>query len=283
MSELIYAGDTRQVLKNIGDEMIDTVVTSPPYFNLRDYGVEGQIGLEPSPNEYIEELKNVFSDVRRVLVPHGSLWLNVGDSYSPNKNLMGIPWRLAFALQDDGWWLRSDVIWHKTNALPSSVKDRPTTSHEYLFLLTKQPKYYFDADAIREPAEWARWGKQTTTKKDATGLSHGSSGAFPDRTKEEIQAKFGKTRNCRSVWSIPTKPFKGAHFATMPPALVERCLKATAPKGGTVLDPFMGAGTTLVVAKQMGLDAVGIELNSEYVAITEDRLSNTDSPCIPVS
>lgn len=307
--ELIYTGDVLEVLANFEDESVDTVVTSPPYWSQRDYGVEGQIGLESDPFTYVDRLAEVFEEVRRVLTLTGSLWLNMGDTFCSTapgtkgdklhargilsgvsetvaqsrvkvrpstpqgmkpKDLVGLPWMMAFALRDLGWYLRMDVIWQKPNILPESVKDRPTKAHEYLFLLTKSPKYYYNGDAIREPAEWARWGNQTTKKKDETGKSHGSQ--IPDRTKEEIAAKFGGTRNARSVWSIPTKPFKGSHFATMPPALAERCLKATGKPGGLVLDPFMGSGTTLVVAKQLGLDAVGIELNPDYVEIAQKRL-----------
>lgn len=258
-------------LETIPDSYVDTAWTSPPYWKLRDYGHPDQLGQERTPEEYVANLVEVFRELRRTLSDSGSLWLNLGDTYL-KKELLGLPWRVALALQADGWHLRSDIIWEKTNVLPSSVKDRPVTSHEYLFLLTKSFDYFYDREALREPAEWARWGAQRTKKVDETGIAHGSSGHFKDRSKEEIQATFGKTRNGRTVWRIPTVPFKKAHFATAPPELVRRCLRATCPSGGMVLDPFVGAGTTSVIAQELGLSSIGIDLKREYIELAKERL-----------
>ena len=267
----ILQGDSLEVLQDLPDGLVNTCVTSPPYWGLRDYGVDGQLGAEPSPEEYVERMVTIFREVRRVLRNDGTLWLNLGDSYvgtghkgqhrDPKyaqgrngqaralnnkvdglkpKNLVGIPWRVAFALQADGWYLRSDIIWHKPNAMPESVKDRPTKAHEYIFLLTKNPHYYYDADAVRE----------------------------------ETNTRSSRKRNRRSVWTVPTRPFKGAHFAVFPPDLIEPCILSSAPEGGIVLDPFFGSGTTGLVARKHGRHYVGIELNSEYIELSRKRIKS---------
>ena len=257
----LHHGDAATVLAEIPDGSVDCVVTSPPYFGLRDYGVEGQIGAEASPADFVGALVEVFREARRVLASDGTLWLNLGDSYSsgsrttyadtgkasrrisaarppsdlPGKNLLGIPWQVAFALQDDGWILRNDIIWSKPNAMPESVADRLSSRHEHLFMLTKSRRYYFDLNPIREVA--------------TTGAG-------------------GNGRNPGDVWAIPTQPFAEAHFATMPPALAERCVMAGCKPGGTVLDPFSGSGTTGHVAAKHGLRYIGIDLNAEYLDLS---------------
>jgi len=242
----IDQGDSLDLLRLMPDGCVQTVVTSPPYWGLRDYGCDGQIGLEPTPEEYVDCLVTVFREVWRVLRDDGVLWLNLGDSYAANrtyqvpddkwrdvgnshgtkvplglkpKDLCGIPWRVAFALQADGWYLRSDIIWNKLNPMPESVTDRPTKSHEYIFLLAKSQQYYYDAEAIKEPAAWERWGDQTTKKKNPGTVSW-----MPDKTKEELSQK--NTRNKRDVWTIATEGFSEAHFATFPSKLVEPCILA---------------------------------------------------------
>ena len=316
---VIYHGDTRAVLPELPAESVHCVVTSPPYWGLRDYGVDGQLGLERTPEEYVEAMVGVFREVRRVLKDAGTLWLNLGDSYAgagPSgasyesettkrraemkqdgafrlskalgergltyrdkkpiappglkpKDLVGIPWRLAFALQADGWWLRSDIIWSKPNPMPESVTDRPTKSHEYLFLLTKAARYYYDADAVREDAPYrfrAAGHKVARMTDEIDGLQR-TKGGF---AKNDIETT---SRNLRDVWTIPTQPYPGAHFATFPPKLVEPCLKAGCPVGGTVLDPFWGAGTVGVVAQDLHLKAIGIELNADYIDLSTKRLA----------
>lgn len=273
-----------------------TCVTSPPYYGLRDYGVEGQIGLEQTPEEYVASMVEVFREVHRVLRDDGTLWLNIGDSYYnyrpgkgqsmpkqsvssskqdlpdscprrgnkldglKEKDLIGIPWMLAFALRADGWHLRQDIIWNKPNPMPESVKDRCTKAHEYIFLLTKQPRYYFDADAIKEPAIYA--GDNRGARKDSRRGTKMNS----------VSGVTGEFKNKRSVWTVTTKPYRGAHFATFPKDLIAPCILAGAPEGGRVLDPFAGAGTTLCVAKENGRFGVGIELNPEYVKLAFSRL-----------
>lgn len=331
----ILQGDVIARLRDLPDESVHCVVTSPPYWGLRDYGVEGQIGMEPTPQEFVSRMAGVFEEVRRVLRGDGTLWLNLGDSYAGNgsaygeakstlqgskqsfrmgakrmpkrgyglkaKDLVGIPWRVAFALQDLGWWLRSEIIWAKPNPMPSSVKDRPTVAHETIFLPSKSARYYYDHEAVREAsqsksiqserslsfarevAEPARPGQGYSQHRDSRKVKVPDGwdrGAGPHgtihregRTKAEYQkVEILPGRNLRSVWTIPTHPFPAAHFATFPPALVEPCIKAGCPVGGVVLDPFFGSGTTGVVAKQLGRDFVGIELNPEYVAIARKRL-----------
>lgn len=265
MIDQIYLGDALAVLKTLPDDSLDCCVTSPPYWGLRDYCVEGQLGAEKTPGEYVERMVAVFREVRRVLKPTGTLWLNLGDTIH-KKQLQGIPWRVAFALQDDGWYLRSEIIWHKPNAMPESVKDRPTKAHEQVFMLAKSDRYFYDADAVREP--WADerqgWSGATRSKYEACA----------DRNDGGIVSKAKTSgRNRRSVWSIATKPFKGAHFAVMPAALVEPCVLAGSPVGGVILDPFFGSGTVGMVANQQGRHYIGIELNIEYINIARERLS----------
>lgn len=261
---LIIQGDTKVALPRLPDKSVQCVVTSPPYWSLRDYDIPGQIGLEPTVDQFINRLVEVFSEVKRVLADDGVMWLNIGDaytsgnrgyrapdkknpvramSYRPNtpdglkpKDLIGLPWRLAFALQRDGWYLRSDIIWHKPNSMPESVKDRPTRAHEYLFLLSKSEHYFYDYEAAQEPAA------------------------------------NGKMRNRRTVWSIPTQAFKGAHFATFPLALIEPCILAGSRPGDFVLDPFFGSGTVGVASNRLGRKYVGIELNPDYVQIASERI-----------
>lgn len=397
---MIIHGDCLSVLCGMAAESVQMCVTSPPYFNLRDYGTakwvggrkdcdhrkvsagtasiarstlgpnrdgvsgqasnghqqEGfkalcrkcgarredkQIGLEETPEQYVSSIVDVFREVRRVLRPNGTLWLNLGDSYAGSwgnqgrkdtrgtqrpingpiiqrlegyperqsfragnpqkngglaaKNLVGIPWRVAFALQADGWILRSDIIWAKPNPMPESVTDRPTKAHEYLFMLAKSPKYFYNADAIAEPANSAPGVRRDYGGSDGprdSGIGRGRCGpgknlALPQQTAgrrmvENVakaraagaahDSPFGATRNRRTVWTITPKPFKGAHFAAFPPALVEPCILAGSRPGDTVLDPFSGAGTTVMVAAQLGREGLGIELNPEYIALSEARI-----------
>jgi site-specific DNA-methyltransferase (adenine-specific) len=257
---IIFEGDALTVLRRLPENSVQCVVTSPPYWGLRDYNITDQIGLEPTLPQFINSLRTVFAEVRRVLKDDGIFWLNIGDGYTSGnrgwrapdkknparamsvrpdtpeglkpKDLLGIPWRLAFALQDDGWYLRADIIWNKPNAMPESVKDRPTRAHEYVFMFTKDERYYYDRRAIIEP----------------------------------------NGRNARSVWSIHTQAFPGAHFATFPPKLVEPCIRASTRPGDYVLDPFFGSGTVGIVARELGRRYVGIELHPEYVAIAAERL-----------
>ena len=296
----IHCMDNREGLKMLDDNSIDCCITSPPYWGLRDYGVEGQLGLESTPEEYVANLVEVFREVKRVLRDDGTLWLNLGDSYSGNcsqasnngragfgnarerlvnrkgeglkpKDLVGIPWRVAFALQADGWYLRQDIIWHKPNAMPESVKDRPTKSHEYIFLLTKSPKYYYDYEAIKEPLSIATVNDLKSRKTLNNKGTHGGTRKDLGRNRDEYVPKDGK-RNKRTVWTVATKPFSEAHFATFPEKLIEPCILAGCPEGGTVLDPFIGAGTTAVVARKLNRSYIGYELNPEYVKMANDRL-----------
>jgi len=299
----ILIGDNRDTLPTLPEKSVQTVVTSPPYYGLRDYGNDGQIGLEPTPDEYVAALVDVFREVRRVLRDDGTLWLNLGDSYASNpasggeqsskmtggehkrtpsigyrrpanlkpKDLIGIPWRVAFALQADGWYLRQDIIWHKPNPMPESVTDRCTKAHEYLFLLSKSARYYYDADAVRE-------GDQVYTRK--AGGYHNDIGTKPKggeyRNKGGIADKDTTTvgRNRRSVWTIATQPYSGAHFATFPPKLIEPCILAGSRPGDTVLDPFGGSGTTAGVALEHDRDAILCELSEEYAALIPDRINS---------
>ena len=276
-------------------------MTSPPYWGLRDYGTLGQIGLEASPQEYVSTLLKVFREVRRVLRPHGTLWLNIGDCYatgagkvgnspgggtqgkawvqrgkatSPNrlpieglkpKDLVGAPWRLAFAMQDDGWFLRQDIIWHKPNPMPESTRDRCTKAHEYVFLFAKQRHYYFDAKAIAEPATRSASGNTRRRKPAEYGIPGGAG-------RSSSVPWAGTHRNRRSVWTVPVRSFRGAHFATFPSALVEPCILAGSPAGGLVLDPFFGSGTTGVVARELGRDFLGLEINPDYARLAAARL-----------
>ncbi len=329
MTVKILVGDVFDRLAELPDKSVHCVVTSPPYWGLRDYGVSGQIGLEPTLGEHLETMVKVFAEVRRVMRPDATLWLNYGDCYatSPNgrsaadtkaaggddrtfrdkpfstvggvlkpKDLCMIPNRLAIALQEAGWWVRSEIIWAKPNPMPESAKDRPTSSHEKIWLLSKSQRYYYDADAVRRPAvgdedaNGFRGGsyvngqpsaRQQVGNKRRSDKQSGHSrrhAGFNDRwdqmTKEEQQA-IGA--NLRNVWNIATKPFSEAHFATFPPQLAETCIKAGCPEGGTVLDPFGGSGTTGLVADRLERDAILIELNPEYAAMAERRIKG-DAP-----
>ena len=302
----IYNGDCLDILRGLPDGMAQTCVTSPPYYGLRDYGHAGQIGLEETPDAYVARLVDVFREVRRVLRDDGTCWLNLGDSYgraggtdrkisstgkvgntlktlkmlpcrkqSPpdgvkDKDLLGIPWMVAFALRADGWWLRQDIIWHKPNPMPESVTDRCTKAHEYVFLLSKSARYFYDAAAIAEEAERGDAGSRFDQGKTARHqLDRQACGARIDDGR----------RNARSVWPIATQPYSGAHFATMPPALAERCIKAGSKPGDMVLDPFGGAGTTGLVADRLGRHAALIELNPEYARLARERIM-ADAPLL---
>ena len=307
-----YLGDALTVLRDLPDGSANCCVTSPPYWGLRDYQVEGQLGLEPTPDEYVAAMVEVFREVRRVLRDDGTLWLNLGDSYNAYngnagpgsgfsrgsacdterpklesghglrtkglkpKDLVGIPWRVAFALQADGWWLRQDIIWHKPNPMPESVTDRCTKAHEYVFLLAKSERYYFDAKAIQE--EWTSGRDDMRKHGVRTGAAYLQQGAVADNTNkgereaERDQHNYEGGRNRRSVWTVTTKPFKGAHFATFPPDLIQPCILAGCPAGGVVLEPFLGSGTTAMVAQNNGCGCIGIELNPDYMKIAKRRV-----------
>ncbi len=299
MTTTILTGDCRDILPTLDAGSAQCVVTSPPYFGLRNYGVDGQIGLEPTVEAFVAEMVAVFREVRRALRGDGTVWLNLGDSYnaagrdghgtrvgykqgtnraSANgsdtsrptaaglkpKDLIGIPWRVAFALQSDGWYLRQDIIWHKPNPMPESVTDRCTKSHEYLFMLTKSPRYYYDAKAIAEPSQDATNYRPSKPKGSFQDKGEPLPGRLAFRHTTEM-------RNRRSVWTIATQPTKNAHFATFPEALVEPCILAGSRPGDTVMDPFAGSGTTLRVATRLGRHGVGIELNPAYVPMIERR------------
>ena len=298
----IEFGDCRETMRKWAAQGIkaQTCVTSPPYFGLRDYGHEGQIGLEETPEQYISAMVEVFSCVWDVLEDDGTLWLNIGDSYAGNnsrasnngragfgnarekvvnrtgeglktKDLIGIPWMLAFALRADGWYLRQDIIWSKPNPMPESVQDRCTKAHEYIFLLSKSHKYYFDHVAIKEPA--------TTVENRPSGIVRDRVYDYDSKQKEMGRARGGEetpeptTRNRHSVWNVATKPYSGAHFAVFPTELIEPCILAGAPVGGIVLDPFMGSGTTAQVAQDLGRQYIGCELNPEYGKLQQKRLA----------
>lgn len=315
---LIHA-DVLDGLRSLPDASVQCVVTSPPYWGLRDYGVAGQLGLERTPDEYVARMVEVFAEVRRVLRDDGTLWLNIGDSYcntdkwgggGPNtgkqtvaaggdvpswavrskkeaidgikpKDLVGIPWRLAFGLQADGWYLRSDIIWSKPNPMPESVTDRPTKAHEYLFLLSKSARYFYDAGAIAEPCVWGVPNSPESIKSPySQGFTRRSNNfnrggvriKHGEGSNERYEADENSTRNRRTVWTIATEPFPEAHFATFPTALVEPCILAGSKVGDTILDPFNGSGTTGVVALSHQRDYIGIELNADYVAMARRRL-----------
>jgi len=309
----IYIGDAVEGMKQLENESVQTVVTSPPYWGLRDYGQEAQLGLESTPHEFIENLCKVFDEVWRVLADDGTLWVNLGDSYASfrdsksvpdslregdgtavgqasngnpemlrqsglkHKDLVGIPWRFAFAMQDRGWYLRQDIIWAKPNPMPESVKDRCTKSHEYVFLLTKKPRYYFDHEVIRERGVMTRGDSAGSSQRNTIkthGVGGGNSGinVAKEKLAKEIEEKGFSTRNKRSVWTVATKSFKGAHFATYPTELIEPCILAGSKEGDTVLDPFSGSGTTGQVAMQHNRNYIGLELNPDYAKISEKRL-----------
>ena len=304
MKTEILNGDCIEMMKTLPDRSVNCCVTSPPYFGLRDYGHEGQIGLEETPEAFVQKMVEVFREVKRVLRDDGTLWLNLGDSYAGSgkgrnadgshqeggkqgtnkgtvlgslvktyaqdckpKDLIGIPWMVAFALRADGWYLRQDIIWHKPNPMPESVQDRCTKAHEYIFLLSKSPKYYYDIEPIREPV------------KPTSGVINGVSLMGDHRLKEggrkteKRQYDEIKGANKRSVWSVNTKSYTGAHFATYPPELIRPCILAGCPKGGVVLDPFGGSGTTAEVAMEEGRNAILCELNPEYIPLINQRLS----------
>jgi len=274
---MILIGDAKEKLKELETESIQSVITSPPYWGLRDYGHDEQIGREETPDQYIENMVKIFDEVFRVLKKDGTLWLNIGDSYSSirnekiglkKKDLVGIPWMLAFALRINGWYLRQDIIWAKTNPMPESVRDRCTKSHEYVFMLTKSEKYYYNHDAIREPRTSVGGNHQFGGKKynDPNNPIYGSI--------QSVYESDGK-RNKRDVWSITTQPFKDAHFAVMPELLVEPCLLAGSKPNDTILDPFAGSGTVGVVAKKHNRNFIGIELNPDYAKIANDRINET--------
>lgn len=297
----IITGNAIEVLKELPDCSADCCITSPPYLGLRDYGVNEQIGLENSVEAYINRLTDIFREVRRVLKNDGTLWLNIGDSYvSSNseysnckrKDLIGAPWLLAFALRNDGWYLRQDIIWEKPNAMPESVKDRCTKSHEYIFLFSKQSKYYFDYEAIKEPAvgfnNIVPAGSKGTLRPNSR-LRKGNSRTFRgggvytkgqsfNNSAEIMRESHGNNenmtglRNKRSVWTVATQGYKEAHFATFPEKLIEPCVLAGSRDGGIILDPFIGSGTTAVVAKKHNRGFIGIELNPEYAEMARRRL-----------
>ncbi|MES3018185.1 MAG: site-specific DNA-methyltransferase [Bacteroidota bacterium] len=319
-------------LKMLADNSIDCCVTSPPYFGLRDYGTSEQIGLEETPELFVQQLVNVFSQVKRVLKTEGTLWLNIGDSYSgsgkggnndmhtgrplsssghkysglKNKDLIGIPWMVAFALRANGWYLRQDIIWSKPNPMPESVTDRCTKAHEYIFLLSKSNKYYYDAESIKVVAknpedDLRRMRQQKSENKYAAtetlnGLrprksgnkerKSGSDRGCPEGTGSNVCSSVpweGTKANKRSVWTVTTKPFKEAHFATFPEDLIVDCIKAGCPENGIVLDPFMGAGTTALVAKKLNRNYIGYELNADYIKIAETRIFNSIGLFAPTS
>lgn len=330
MANKIIIGDAVDALKSLPSESVNVCVTSPPYYGLRNYDTDGQIGLEETPEEYIEKLVEVFREVRRVLRPDGTLWVNIGDSYATGtkakrkqssnpgvgannpkaqnsvprvgtpkgcktKDLIGIPWMLAFALRADGWYLRQDIIWQKPNCMPESVKDRCTKCHEYIFLLSKSPKYYFDAEAISEPiaessakrylqdiasqaGSHRQPGRGGRSMKAAAprfgGQKYGDDGRPESRTKSGNLYTPTPRRNKRDVWTVSTKGFKGAHFAVFPEKLVEPCILAGCPEGGTVLDPFVGSGTSGVVAKKTGRNFIGIDVNPHYGEMAAQRIES---------
>lgn len=292
-----HFGDCRDTLRAMASDgvKVQTCVTSPPYYGLRDYGHDGQLGLEETPEQYIAAIVDVFRAVRDVLADDGTLWINLGDSYGSGKQLLGVPWRVALALQADGWILRQDIIWHKPNPMPESVQDRCTKSHEYLFLMTKSERYFYDADAISQPLSESsvdrlsqsnlanqagsnRVPGKTNGAMKAVGPRFGGN-KYGDDEREESRTKSGNEwsgesgrANRRSVWSVPTTPYKGAHFATFPLALVEPCVLAGSKPGEIVLDPFFGSGTTGQAASALGRRFIGCELNPGYEALQRDRL-----------
>lgn len=300
----LLLGDTLDVLRGMPDESVDCIVTSPPYYGLRDYGVDGQYGLEETPAEYVETVRRVFAEARRVLAKDGTCWINLADSYAGSwgnqghkdgrddlhigvcgrgalpkgsrtgsrkpgepgpKNLYGIPWRVAFALQDDGWILRNEIVWNKPNAMPESVTDRLATRHEKVFLFTRSERYWFDLDAIREP--------QKTAGERHEGRSCGSGDGWPAAWSAKTRTLNPKGGNPGDVWTISTRPFPEAHFATFPPELPTRCIKAGARPGGTVLDPFSGSGTTGAAARLLGRRYVGIDLSEAYHQLAVKRFA----------
>ncbi|WP_019060027.1 DNA-methyltransferase [Streptomyces prunicolor] len=301
----LLLGDALEQLRTLPDESVDCIVTSPPYYGLRDYGTPGQYGLEPTPSAYVDRMSSLFAEARRVLAADGTLWLNLGDSYAaagghtdpgstsalqgrrvqlmqnmpskpadrPRKSLLGIPWRTAFALQDDGWILRNEIIWHKTNAMPESIKDRLSSRHEQIFLFVKAERYSFDLDPVREP-HTMRPQRRPRGHKERQRL-----GVLPAQTYSTSQRDEPGVdghplgRNPGDVWSIPTRPYSAAHFAVFPIDLPLRCIKAGCRPGGTVLDPFSGSGTTGAAARRLGRPYIGIDLNSAYHDLAKQRFA----------
>lgn len=320
MSVRILTGDCRELLATLPDASVHCVVTSPPYFGLRDYGVAGQIGLEATPAEYVAEMVSVFAEVRRVLRDDGTLWLNLGDSYAGSwgaqgrqgetgqmatrsvvqarsihahpqkltqtgkiresglkpKDLIGIPWRVAFALQADSWYLRQDIIWSKPACMPESVRDRCTKAHEYLFLLSKSERYHYDHKAILEPTASLN-DSHPSYRPNSQHIARDGRREFQNKHEISARTYSEEGRNKRSVWTVNPQPFTGAHFAVFPPALIEPCILAGCPKGGTVLDPFGGAGTTGLVADRLGRNALLIEINPAYAEMARNRIQG-DAP-----
>lgn len=311
---LVLVGDCRETLRSLETESVQCVVTSPPYWQLRDYGADGQLGLEPTPAAFVASLVDVFREVRRVLRRDGTCWVNMGDTYVagmsggfsstvtshrnhrstqaahvamggrrhrlvsglPPKSLVGTPWRFALAMQDDGWILRSDIVWHKPNPMPESVRDRPTRAHEYVFLFSRGQRYYYDAAAIAEPL----LHPADSTAEDAARAFSRRRATVPAVRQERatLDAPTPTTKNARSVWSISTSPSGHEHFAAFPRELARRCIAAGTRPGDVVLDPFAGTGTTLEVAITMGRGAIGCEISEEYSRIIERRLRGTQLP-----
>lgn len=300
MSKILY-GDALECLKTIPDNSVNMCVTSPPYYGLRDYGMEEQIGMEVSPAIYIEKLVCIFKEIRRILKNDGTLWVNIADSYAgsiksriklsenaeiakewqgiKSKDMLGIPWGLAFALRDDGWYLRSDIIWQKSNCMPESVKDRPTKSYEHIFLLSKSNHYYYDYEAIQEPVTQGSIERAKRGVSDKGKYAKGITG-------QNMQALFMARpnsaerymRNKRDVWTISTNSYRiKGHFAVYPEKLIEPCILAGCPVGGVVIDPFFGSGTTGAVAKKLGREYIGIDINPEYCTMSENRINNVTS------
>ena len=273
MSIKILQGSCLETLSSLEEKSVNTCVTSPPYWGLRDYGTGDQLGQEETPEKFVENLVNVFREVRRVLRDDGTVWLNLGDSYLSNKQLGGIPWRVAFALQADGWYLRQDIIWSKPNPMPEMVKDRCTKAHEYIFLLSKLAKYYYNNEAIKEDAKRPNKKQTFGGKKARENIIEKGDPRFRNGHEQWGREIITTTeRNKRSVWSIPTASYSVAHFATYPPELIKPCILAGCPEGGTVLDPFGGSGTTAQVASNLNRNAILCELNPEYVEIAKGRL-----------
>lgn len=279
-ANFILNGEALEVLQKLPDAIVQTVVTSPPYYGQRDYCAENQVGTESTIEEYLNRLLDIFDQVKRALKEDGTLWLNIGDKYI-DGNLAGLPWRLALSLKERGWILRSDIIWHKPNAMPSSVKNRPTTDHEYIFLFAKSAKYYYDADSIREPHVTF-----SDKSKMKGGRNHlGKQGGTPEQGKNSgngnlhrgrwDQAFHPKGRNKRTVWEVPLSKFRESHFAVFPEKLIEPCILAGCPEGSLVLDPFFGSGTTGVVSLAKGRKFIGIELNKDYCEIAMKRIFST--------